>query len=359
MTWRNLFQEIMRYGTFDRMPVIHWGTWGETARRWEAEGMPEGLDRDGQRAFFDAVPQWVGVGVNGGLFPVFEKVVVEETDEYRLFWDTDGVLQKHLKGRGAVPHYIDFRLKTADDWPEFKRRLQPDPGRVPSDLDAQIAAAEASGAPVVVGVASMMGWIRNWMGVERMAYLMYDAPDVYADMVETLADLSCWALDQVVPRMTRPPDMVHSWEDICGSTGPFVSPPIFERCVAPGYRKVRGKLAEHGVEFYVIDSDGKVGPLVGPWLEAGVNVQFPVEPGTWGETPEVLKKRFGKRLRIIGGFDKLALEKGREAIDGEIARRVDLCREGGYVMMPDHLITPGVALDDYRYYLDRIRELRF
>jgi hypothetical protein len=29
------------------------------------------------------------------------------------------------------------------------------------------------------------------------------------------------------------------------------------------------------------------------------------------------------------------------------------------VMMPDHFITPGVPLDDYKYYLERIRTLRF
>ena len=33
--------------------------------------------------------------------------------------------------------------------------------------------------------------------------------------------------------------------------------------------------------------------------------------------------------------------------------------EGGFVPLPDHFITPGVPLDDYRYYLDKIRELRF
>ena len=28
-----------------------------------------------------------------------------------------------------------------------------------------------------MGVASMMGWLRNWMGVENMVYMMFDAPD--------------------------------------------------------------------------------------------------------------------------------------------------------------------------------------
>ena len=45
------------------------------------------------------------------------------------------------------------------------------------------------------------------------------------------------------------------------------------------------------------------------------------------------------------------------SIDAEIDRRVPLMADGGYVPLPDHLITPDTPLDDYRYYLDRIRAL--
>jgi hypothetical protein len=34
-------------------------------------------------------------------------------------------------------------------------------------------------------------------------------------------------------------------------------------------------------------------------------------------------------------------------------------KQGGFVMMPDHLITPDTPLANYRYYLKRIREMRF
>ncbi|MCE9614832.1 MAG: hypothetical protein K8T26_11185 [Lentisphaerae bacterium] len=34
MTNRELFQRIMHYGEFDRMPVVHWGGWAETMERW-------------------------------------------------------------------------------------------------------------------------------------------------------------------------------------------------------------------------------------------------------------------------------------------------------------------------------------
>ncbi|MCF7854860.1 MAG: hypothetical protein K9N51_08685 [Candidatus Pacebacteria bacterium] len=356
MTTRELWTNIMHYGEFDRLPVIHWTVWPETAERWKQEGLPEGVD---MREFLNAVPHWQGVGANVGLFPAFEEEVLEETDTYRIFRDGEGVVKQDWKHESCIPRHIDFTLKDASGWPEFKKRLQPDPGRLGENFEERLRAAENSGFPLAISTGSMMGWIRNWMGVENMSYLMYDAPDCYADMVNTIADLVCWSIDETIPRMEGKPDLGFGWEDICGKTGPLVSPTIFDKCVAQGYRKIREKLESYGVTLLGIDSDGMVEPLIPNWLEAGVNVQFPIEPGTWGATPEHIRKRFGKELRIVGGFDKLVLEKGRAEIDAEIARHVDLVKEGGYVMMPDHLITPGTPLDNYRYYLDRVRELRF
>jgi len=43
---------------------------------------------------------------------------------------------------------------------------------------------------------------------------MYGSHDVYADMVDTLAELTCWGIDQVVPKMNTYPDMGVGWEDI-------------------------------------------------------------------------------------------------------------------------------------------------
>ncbi len=354
MTYRQLFHEIMFYGEFDRMPVIHWTGWEETLERWYSEGLP----RDANiHEYLGTTPHWASVGVNLNLLPPFEEETLEETDEYRIFRQSDGVVCKDWKGKSCIPHFLDFTLKTAADWPEYKRRLQPDPARIPDNLPERIAQAEASGLPLVVGTASLMGWIRNWMGVENMSYLMFDDRDCYADMVMTLADLTCWGLDQVLPHVKV--DMGFGWEDICGRAGPLVSPTLFNECVAPGYRKIREKLEQYGVHLYGIDSDGDVRVLVGPWLEAGVNVQFPVEVGVWKADGMALRRQYGKELRIIGHFDKLALERGKEAVLAEFERLRPLLRDGGYILMPDHLITPGVSLEMYKWYLDQVRNLRF
>ncbi len=359
MNYRKLFQEIMNYGKFDRMPVIHWTGWDETLERWYGEGYPKDCNAHG---YFDAVPQMTTIGADLGLFPLFEERILEETEEYRIFSDSSGVICKDWKKRSCIPHFIDFTLKEAKDWPRFKERLQPDPARIPDDIEQRIRDADNSGLPIAIGVASMMGWIRNWMGVENMSYLMFDDPEVYTDMVNTLADLTCWSLDIILPiakTLGVVPDMGFGWEDICGKTGPLVSPAIFNKYVAQGYRKIRDKLESHGVHLLGLDSDGYVEPLIPAWMDAGVNVFFPIEPGTWGATPEHIRERFGKDVFMIGGFDKLVLEKDFAAIDAELESHIGLMKEGGFILMPDHLITPGTSLENYKYYLDRVRKLRF
>jgi len=354
MTGRDLFTNIMHYGAFDRMPVFHWTGWPETIRRWEGEGLPKGGD---QHAFFDTTPITRKVSVEVGLFPAFEWKVFEETDEYRVIRQGDGVIAKHWKDKSCIPHFIDFTLKGAQGWDEYKKRLQPDPKRIPADLDERIEKAKRSDAPVSVRTGSMIGWIRDWMGVESLAYLCYDDRGLLAEMVMTIADLVCWGLDQVLPKLT--PDLGWGWEDICFRTGPLVSPDIFREVAVPGYRKIADKLLQHGCDLYLVDCDGMVDALVPGWLEGGVNVMFPIEIGAWDADPQSFRKRFGTELRVFGGINKLALEKGPEAIDAEIARRVPFMKEGGFVPLPDHLITPGTSIEDYRYYLDRMRGLRF
>ncbi len=356
MNDRKLWLDIMFYRGHNRMPVVHWAQWPETTARWHQEGWPEDTDI---HSFLGTSPHWFGLGINLDLFPAFEPRVLEETAEYRVVRGKDGVVQQEWKNKSCIPHYLDFTLKTGKDWPEFKKRLQPDTRRIPPDLEERIQASQASGLPVVFSTASLMGWIRNWMGVQNMAYLIYDEPTVFADMVMTLADLTCWAVETVFPRMPSPPDMAFGWEDICGKSGPLISPGIFRRYVAPGYRKIRETLDKYGTYLLGIDSDGDVSALIGPWLESGVNVQFPLEIGTWQADPYQVRKKFGPQLRIIGGFNKLVLEKGPAEIDAEIERRLPLMKEGGFILMPDHLITPGTSLANYRYFLKKLASLRF
>lgn len=354
LTPRELWHNIMHYQEFDRVPVLHWGIWTETEKRWHNEGWSEAMDI---HKCLGARPMCEGVHINNGLFPNFEEETIEETDAYRIFRQGDGVIAKHWKNRSCIPQFIDFTMKDASGWGEYKKRLQPHPARIPADLDERIARAKTAGLPIRTGTGSMIGWIRDWMGVENLAYLSYDNREVLAEMVDTIANLVVWGLEQVLPRVKV--DMGWGWEDICFRSGPLLSPHIFKEVVVPGYRKIAAKLLEYGVDLYVVDCDGMIDQLIPHWLEAGVNVMFPVEIGAWKTDPHALRKKFGRELRMFGGIDKLEIAKGPKYIDAEIARRVPLMKQGGYLPLPDHVIPPETSLENYKYYINRIRELRF
>ncbi len=354
MTDRELFNRIMHYDEFDRMPVCHWGVWPETRERWRAEGMPADAD---ENEFLGASTVKDTVGVYLGLLPPFEEELLEETDDWRVVRGGDGVVSRTWKHRSGIPQYIDFTLKGREGWDEYSSRLRPDPARIPPDLDERIERAKTSEVPVAVDTGSMIGRLRDWMGVENLAYLCHDDRELLAEMVMTMADLVCWGLDQILPKFT--PDLGGCWEDICFRSGPLISPDIFGEVAVPGYRKISDKLRDCGCDLHFVDCDGMIDALVPHWLEAGVNIMFPFEIGVWKADPAKLRKKYGRELRIYGGIDKLEIPYGPAAIDREIARRVPLMKEGGYVPLPDHAIVPDTSLENYRYYLDAIRSLRF
>lgn len=354
MTSRDLFMDIMHYRNFDRMPVFHWTGWGETVVRWRTEGLPQDIS---EHAFFNAAPLCSGIPVNLGLFPLFEEEILEENESWVIMRQNDGVIAQLFKGRSSIPHYIDYILKDPSNWEEYEKRLQPDPARLPDNLDETLAQLNASDIPVAMHTMSMVGFLRNWMGVENMAMASMVYPDFFARTVEVISDLVCWAIDQVASKVRI--DLGWGWEDICFKTGPLIQPDAFARLCVPGYKKIAEKLRSHGCDLYLVDCDGLIDHLVPHWLDGGVNIMFPIEIGAWKADPMAFRKKYGKELRVFGGIDKLVLERGPEAIDAEIELRRPLMAEGGFVPLPDHLITPDTPLKNVQYYLECIRELRF
>ncbi|HET6487029.1 MAG TPA: uroporphyrinogen decarboxylase family protein [Spirochaetia bacterium] len=355
MSRREAWKAVMEYGELSEVPALWWDPWDETRERWTTEGMPAGVD---PHAALGTIRFWINLEVDLGLRPGFPQECLEETADSVVRRLADGTVQRSWKHGSSIPQYVDHALKTARDWPDFKRRLRPDAGRIPPDLADRARALVAADDLVLIDCGSLMGWIRNWMGLEGMSYLLFDDPDAFRDMVATIADLACWAIDQTIPRLPVLPDAGILWEDMCGKNGPLIDPELVSRYVAPHYRRIRQRLDRHGVHLLGVDCDGDITGLLPVWLESGVNLHMPVEIGTWKADPMALRRRHGRELRMVGGIDKRELEKGPAAIDREVARRMPLVRDGGFIPMPDHYITPQTSLADFRYYLSRIGGIR-
>jgi uroporphyrinogen decarboxylase len=146
------------------------------------------------------------------------------------------------------------------------------------------------------------------------------------------------------------------WEDICFNHGPIVEPGAFADVAGPWYRRIADTLNSHGCCVYATDCDGNVTPVADIFVGNGLNTMFPVEVNG-GSDPVELRKRFGKGIRLWGGFDKMALLRGREAIDAELERLRPLVEQGGCIPTVDHRVQADVPYANYLYYLDRKRAL--
>ena len=142
---------------------------------------------------------------------------------------------------------------------------------------------------------------------------------------------------------------------MCYNMGPLVSVRHFQEFMVPRYKKVADMLKNYGVELNMLDCDGDITLLVPGWLDAGITCMLPVE----ARHTDIynLREKFGRRVLLLGGVNKLALIAGKKAIDKELERLTPLLKEGGYIPTVDHRCPPEVSYETYLYYLKKKREL--
>lgn len=360
MTERERFLATMRYEPRDRCPIMDFSFWDETLPEWHKQGLPEHVVNANSDEYFGMDSMGESPPLHNGLFPAFEWRVLEDLGDEEIVRDWVGVTFRWQKSMKSIPLYLDHTLKGRDTWEsDFKGRLNPDdPDRIPPELPEVIARLNRPEQErlVTVHVGSLYGWIRDWMGVEEASYLVYDDPELFEEMVETITQIQEVVLAKAFALGLKA-DCANMWEDMCYSGGPLLTPSIFNRVLVPRYRRIMDVLRKNGVDLCWTDCDGKIDELIPGWLEAGINIMFPIEVGTWGADPVKFRKEYGRDLRMMGGFDKHILAQSKESITREVERFAPLVEEGGFIPFPDHRVPPDVPYEHYRHYLREIRRV--
>jgi len=349
-THRERFLRTMRFRSVDRAPNHEFGYWPDTLKRWHDEGLPREIDGNGKADLFFGFDPQGGLPINLGLIPGFQHTILEETDRYQILRDGSGVKCIVYKdGSSSIPHYVEFPIKHRADWEDFKRRLDPtDPARYAHDWEATRKSLEGHDIPVGVSIGSLFGWIRNWMGFEGVSLACYDDPELIEEIVEHLCTFITTLLAHSL--QFAEVDFALGWEDMAFNHGPIISPSMFEKWLVPRYKQITDLLAKHGVDIVIVDCDGNINVLVEHWLDGGVNCMFPLEINS-GSDPVALRERFGQRVLLAGGVNKIELSKGKKEIERELERIRKTVESGGYIPHVDHRVPPDVSYDNYLYYL--------
>lgn len=355
MNDRERFLATMNYLPRDRCSWWELWYWPETVERWHKEGLPEDVHL---KEYF-GVDRREDVGVNLGLVPAFKAETLEENETYEIYRRADGVIAKKIKegDLGArMPQWLSFPLETRRDWEEnIRPRLNPDsPCRYPLYWEERKRTWAQRDYPLSISGGSIFGWLRNWMGLDRICQALYDDPEWMQEMMDYIAEFVVRTVTRAVNEVDI--DMVFMWEDMAYKAGPLISPRMFRRFMLEPYKRITSCFHEHGIELIFVDSDGNSEPLFPLWLEGGVTGQYPLERAS-DMDPLMLRRKYGQQMRLIGGIDKRAMAAGKEAIDAELAHLVPLFIEGGYIPWCDHLVPPDVPFQHYLYYVNRMKEI--
>jgi hypothetical protein len=356
ITLRERYRRAMQYRKVDSIPNFEFGYWTGLLDEWHKQGLPDTVNDEASAYAFFGIENWKTAPVRLALMPAFEQETIEETDEYLTYRDgTGAVCQVNKEGHRSIPHYIDFKLKTRKDWEEYRERLDPqDPKRIPENWPELAEAYSQRDFPLAVPVGSMIGWLRNWIGFENIAMMVYDDPELLEEMVEHLCVLVCTQLEKVLPDVEF--DFGSGWEDICFNSGPIVGADFMRNVVGPRYRRIADLLRQHGCWVCWTDCDGNLTPIADVFVENGYNCFFPVEVNG-GTDPLALRESFGRKALFQGGYCKMRLREGPEAIDRELLRLKPVVEDGGFIPGVDHRVPADVKLADYMYYQKRKREI--
>jgi len=352
--------------------------WPETLELWVKQGAPEEiLDSRFRRAYFQfdhiRILREIKLGIYsdrkldiGGaayvyetppIVPLYQPSLISE-DEHTITLINEGGQKVRVfkDSPQKMPMFLDHPVKDRASWEEYKKRLDPDtPERWPSDWDAYVQKMNSRDEPTMLNVGSFFGFLREWMGLESLLYMFYDDPNLIEEMMDQICYLETESIKRVVKNVRV--DSAMFWEDMAFKTGPLISPDMFRKFMIPRYRQVTDMLRSSGVDVIFVDSDGNLNELIPLWIECGINSFWPLECAAANDAV-ALRKKFGRNIILGGNIDKRALLKGKNAIRQEIMSKVPLLLEsGGYFPSVDHFVPPDVTWENYRYFINSLREV--
>lgn len=287
-----------------------------------------------------------------------EEQIIEETAAYTIRRDKDGWLRKYPKGEGLVE---DVRPVVVDeeDWAKLRthideqRRLHLTRENMEKSFGKYREGCKNGDFVVRLRISGFFWFPRDLFGVEDHLCAYYDYPELLHEIGDYLVDFYKEQLGWLFDILT--PSLIFFEEDFSGANGPMISPALFDEFVGSKYRKLIPFIKEHGVENVFLDTDGDFSLAIPSILSAGLDGVLPVDVNAGVDIVKVREQY--PALKFFGGFNKLAIVDGKEAIEAEIKRLEPVIRQGGCIICTDHQPAPHTPLENYRYYVQRLHEV--
>ena len=144
-------------------------------------------------------------------------------------------------------------------------------------------------------------------------------------------------------------------DDFGGQSAMLISPGMWRKYFKECYREIYAELKAINPDLVIMQHcDGAVAPILGDWIEVGLEVFNPVQPNVPGHEPEDLKGKFGDKLSFWGAIDQQRLlpQGTPEEIEADVARKISILGAGGgYMCSPAHILQPDTPMENVEAFI--------
>ena len=291
-------------------------------------------------------------------FRRFDERIVENTSNYRIRQDIFG--RYNIKKVGSTVE-IPWKqiVENEDDWKRLKEHGDRELERFFTDENLEKAYLplkcehEKGDFSLRLNLEGFFWTPRELLGDEEELIGFYAYPELIHDINDYILSVYQKYLLKVIKMLQ--PDVVYIMEDLSGRNGPMISSSMFDEFVGSYYKQLIPQMKELGTGNVFVDTDGQFEMLIPAFMEAGVDGFLPMDVNAGMDIVKI--RNHFPTLKFIGGYNKLKIQEGKDAIDREFDRILPVVRKGGYIVGADHQIPPSVSVEQYRYYIRRLREV--
>ncbi|HUU28314.1 MAG TPA: uroporphyrinogen decarboxylase family protein [archaeon] len=333
--WEKL---IERFGTKDRKEVLK--RLGVDCRivSYDSFCRPPGIDPEG--VDLNASQERSSVG---GMWRK-----VEPDGSNRDIW---GAHRKKVPARsGALDQFASFPLESAQSVDDLKKYPWPQPDWW--NFDDLRSFIEELNDTAIYNIRYRLGSVFEtaWSLYNFEKFLLDLAlnPEMPLYVMECIAEVHLENLRAVLEAAGDLIDIVYFYDDVASQDGLLIGPEMYGKLIQPFHQKIIDTAASAGKPV-MMHSCGSVYPMIDRFIDMGVRILNPVQPGARDMDLERLADQFGGRIAFHGGIDIQTFLP--YASPGQVREKVDYTAEllgacGGYIMAGSHHIQADTPVEN-------------
>ncbi len=304
------------------------------------------------------------VGLGGGRDdPPFEFGMDAYTDEW-------GIQYARLDGLYGISYEVvnhPLAQATVDDLRQYPWPDPYDPQRV-SDLREKCTAIYQNTDLAIVGRfnTSIFEQAFGLRGLEQFLVDVVVNPEFACALLDKTADIAVGLLEVGMKACGKYIQVLRlAGDDMGHQSGTIFSPRTFRNIIKPRfarlYRRAKELISEISPQAKLMaHTDGDVWSIIPDYIEMGLDVLNPVQPGVTHMDHKALKETYGKKLSFHAGIDIQHLLP--HGTPGEVKAEVretmrTLGPGGGYILAPTHYLLPDVPPENVLALRDAVLEV--